>query len=322
MSFWKFSAGASRRDGKRHSEQEGQSVQISASTDEKSLENKEIIDKQIKPGYADALTYEAVGIARVVRTARAWRGTAMVLALACTCEAAALVGLAPMKTAVPYVIEVDRTSGLARILDAADRTSIPAGELTDKYWLSQYVLARENYDWQTVDYEFRKVRELSTPAVFEPYATQFEGEKSLDVVLGQSKCMRPEILSVQMTGDGIASVRFVKRRINALNMSVEGESYWTATVGYAYEPAYTHEEKRLLVNPFGFKVTSYRVDQEFTRNGLLLDRSRPVEAPPADKSLPPAIAAQRSESAPRTDTSGLGIPTTAQPAAVRQEDPS
>ena len=275
------------------------------------IESRPVADRGIAPGYADAWTYEAAGIARVVRTARAWRMTAVTLALVAVCEAGAMVGLAPMKTVVPYVIEVDRMTGLARILTVDERTAIPQGELTAKYWLSQYVLAREGYDWNTVDYEFRKVRELSTPAVFEPYAAQFEGESSLDAVLGQSSCWRVEILSVQMTGEGIAAVRFVKRRVNARNMDVEGESYWTATVGYGYEPGYTNEEKRLLANPFGFKVTAYRVDQEFTRTGLLLDRSRPVEAKPDASGLPPAIAAQREAGRMRKDSSGIGLPTTA-----------
>ena len=275
------------------------------------LEERPVVDPSIAPGYADAWTYEAAGIVRVMKTARAWRMTAAALAVVAVCEAGAMAGLSPMKTVVPYVIEVDRMTGLARILTVEDRVSIPEGELTAKYWLSQYVLARESYDWQTVDYEFRKVRELSTPEAFEPYAAQFEGEKSLDTVLGQTACWRVEILSVQMTGEGIAAVRFVKRRVNARSMDVEGESYWTATVGYGYEPGYTNEEKRLLVNPFGFKVASYRVDQEFTRNGLLLDRSRPVEARPDASALPPAIAAQREAGRLRKDSSGLGLPTTA-----------
>ena len=285
------------------------------------LEDRPVTDRSIAPGYADALTYEAAGIDRMMKTARAWRMTAAALAAVAVCEAAAMAGLAPMKTVVPYVIEVDRTTGVARILTVEERTAIPEGELTAKYWLSQYVLAREGYDWQTVDYEFRKVRELSTPEAFEPYAAQFEGERSLDTLLGQSACWRVEILSVQMTGEGIAAVRFVKRRVNARNMDVEGESYWTATVGYGYEPGYTNEEKRLLVNPFGFKVSSYRVDQEFTRNGLLLDRSRPVEAKPAAAGLPPAIAAQRDAERMRKDSAGIGLPTTAaqQDGEVRHE---
>ena len=42
----------------------------------------------------------------------------------------------------------------------------------------------------------------------------------------------------------------------------EGADVWTARIGYEYVPTFKVEEAKRLINPFGFKVTTYRVDQE------------------------------------------------------------
>lgn len=223
-----------------------------------------------------AFSFEASRMSMLEKSERRAWAVAKGMGLVTICLSGAIWIMSPLKQGVPYVYEVDRNTGQTTLLRVANPQSIPRTELMDKYWVTEYIRSRETYDYNTVDAEFRRVREMTMADQFGPYMKQFQGENSLDRVLGPAKMIRIEILSVGIEGDGIARVRFIRRQINTANMAPENESYWTATIGFQYLPNYTNEGDRLLVNPFGFKVTSYRLDQEFTRGGLAVEPSRPT----------------------------------------------
>ena len=228
---------------------------------------------------SDAFSFESSRIEMIEKSeARAW-ACAKGLGFTTVALALAVAAMMPLKTTVPYVFEVDKNTGSTELIEVADPKRIPHSTLMDKYWLSSYVRSRESYDYSVVDMEFNKVRELSLPNVFEPYKRQFVGENSLDRILGPQKSVRIELLSVMPEGNGIAQVRFIRRMINNGTMRPESESYWTAKIGYEYMPNYTRDGNRLLINPFGFKVTSYQLDQEFTRSGVNIMPQKPVETP-------------------------------------------
>lgn len=272
-----------------------------------------------------AFSFEASRIDMIEKSERRAWACAKGLGLVSICLAGSIWVMSPLKQGIPYVFQVDKYTGQSTLLRVANPESIPRTELMDKYWVTEYVRSRETYDYNTVDAEFRRVREMTMADQFGPYMKQFQGEQSLDRVLGPAKMIRIEILSVGIEGDGIARVRFIRRWINTSNMAPESESYWTATIGFQYLPNYTTAGDRLLVNPFGFKVTSYRLDQEFTRGGLRIEPARPVEralTPKEQYDLPPisesadngneaiegavTVPAGVQESAPATSADGAG----------------
>ena len=55
--------------------------------------------------------------------------------------------LMPLKTVAPYVIKVNESTGMTEVLSIANKRDIPVNEMMNKYWLSQYVLARETYEF-------------------------------------------------------------------------------------------------------------------------------------------------------------------------------
>lgn len=225
----------------------------------------------------EAFSFESSRIEMIEKSEkRAW-ACAKGLGLTTCVLGIAIACMMPLKTTVPYVFEVDKNTGQTELIEVADPKKIPHSQLMDKFWLASYLRSRESYDYSVVDMEFNKVRELSMPNVFEPYKRQFMGDKSLDRILGPAKSIRIELLSVMPEGNGIAQVRFIRRMINNDTMRPESESYWTAKIGYEYIPNYTKDGSRLLVNPFGFKVTSYQLDQDFTQAGLRITTQRPVE---------------------------------------------
>lgn len=226
-------------------------------------------------------TYEENRIYRTeLSERRAWN-CAKGLGIVSILLAGALIAVLPLKEKVPYVIKVDNNTGLTDIVEIADAKSIPTGELMDKYWLANFIRSREGYDWQTVNSEFRKVRELSVPKVFEAYAEQFKGNQNLDKQMGPAYSYKTEISSVQLEPSndetGVARVRFIKKKLNNQNNEVERESYWTATISYQYFPQLKMSEDRRMDNPFGFKVLTYRKDQEFSRAALEADNRKPTD---------------------------------------------
>lgn len=181
---------------------------------------------------------------------------------------AALVCMMPLKTTEPFVIKVDQSSGEAVVLHIANEKDIPFSEMMDKYWLNQYVLARESYNYLTLSNEFNVTRLLSYPDVFEPYANQFGDRKdSMEQRLKNKKRIFTDIVSIvphgsDSEGNSVATVRFVKRLVDLQSGAEEARNSWTATISYEYVPDFKVDEPSRLINPFGFKVSSYRVDPE------------------------------------------------------------
>lgn len=177
---------------------------------------------------------------------------------------AAICLMMPLKTVEPFVIQTDKTTGMSTVLHIANEQDIPVDEMMNKYWLSQYVLAREGYDWRTLNQEYVKVRELSLPNVFDVYASQFglNNKNSLEVTLKDNIRIIVKLNSIVVNSDSIATVRFSKISIDNKSGMEKGSNSWTATIGFEYFPDFKVPEERRIVNPFGFKVTSYRVDPE------------------------------------------------------------
>lgn len=63
----------------------------------------------------------------------------------------AIISLFPLKTTEPYVIQVDKSTGLTDILHIANAQDIPVSEVMDKYWINTFVLSREAYDWNMLN---------------------------------------------------------------------------------------------------------------------------------------------------------------------------
>lgn len=193
-------------------------------------------------------------------TARLLGGVSVVLALA-------ICFMMPLKKTEPYVIQLDKTTGMTEILPIANTRDVPVSEVMDKYWLAQYVTARESYDWYLIQGDYDKTRELSVPDVFAPYAAQFgKSRDSLDRRLGNTQRLVVELRTIVLTGKDTATVRFVKKTLDVDTDREIGRNAWIATIGFEYHPEFKLTEERRLVNPFGFKVVTYRVDPEIGDN--------------------------------------------------------
>lgn len=219
---------------------------------------------QPKSAFDEANEWEASrteGIEKSER--RAWR-VAFCAIFVAIIAVAAVAMMVPLKETVPYLVRVDNTTGVPDLVSVMTTKNVTGIEVMDKYWLANYVRARENYDWYTLQHDYDTVRLMSAQNVGQGYAKQFEGPDALDKKNGKTVRTTISIISVVPTGPNTGTIRFIKttKRVEEEGQPGTGTTTkWIATVGFEYVNAPTKESDR-QVNPVGFQVLSYRVDPE------------------------------------------------------------
>lgn len=175
----------------------------------------------------------------------------------------AVVLLTPLKTIEPYVIRVDNTTGMVDILTLLDEKEITQNEALDKYFISQYIKAREGYYYELLNQDYLLTQLMSSENVANEYRALYEGDNARDQVLKNSNEVSVQILSVVLGESNGVKTSTIRANITTKNLSSRGTSQATKviTLSYDYTLGKASEENRLL-NPLGFKVLTYRIDNE------------------------------------------------------------
>lgn len=181
-----------------------------------------------------------------------------------------IVLMMPLKQTVPYVIRVDSATGEINAMTAATSQKVTFTEIQDKYWVANYIRARESYDWHTIENDYQITQELSQKEVFAPVVNLYRSKNAPTQIYANKRRVAVKITSITLNrGDAsnVATVRLSKSIIDNTSNAVLESSSWVATVSYSYDPKYLASEKSRTLNPFGFTVLSYRIDPEV--NNLL-----------------------------------------------------
>ncbi|EAK8297249.1 type IV secretion system protein [Campylobacter jejuni] len=175
----------------------------------------------------------------------------------------AVVLLTPLKTIEPYVIRVDNTTGMVDILTMLDEKEISSNEALDKYFISQYVKAREGYYYELLNQDYLLTQLMSSEKVANEYRAWYEGENARDQILKNSNEVNVQILSIVLGNSNGVKNSTIRAKIITKNLNTRGlsESTKVITLSYDYILAKASEKNRIL-NPLGFKVTNYRIDEE------------------------------------------------------------
>jgi type IV secretion system protein VirB8 len=180
--------------------------------------------------------------------------------------------LAPLKSVEPFVIQVDQKSGLTEVVDPSIRTNVEATEALDNFFVWEYVKARETYDALNPSNLRSIVRVFSTAEIFHQYnrivgsqnpnspaaklannGTRSVSEATITYLKGETK---PNGLPKK-----VAQVRF---KMTEVFKGYPTSSQKLATIEYTYTKLDLTREERLL-NPLGFQVLGYRIDEEANR---------------------------------------------------------
>jgi type IV secretion system protein VirB8 len=173
----------------------------------------------------------------------------------------ATMALTPLKTVVPYVVTVDRSTGATDVTqELRGDKSITYDEAIRKYFLADYVRAREGWIPQAREEFFRKVLALSTREEQARW-TAFYKKDNPDSPQNQftaNDAVFVAIRSVAFISPNVAQVRFVKR-LERDQQAIETPAIATITFDVLSKP---ETEAGRYANPLGFQVKSYRADAE------------------------------------------------------------
>jgi type IV secretion system protein VirB8 len=204
--------------------------------------------------YADR--YQSIFVSR-----NRWLVTAILALILASAQAAALLCLVPLKTLVPYVIKEEVSGAITTVAPLAGDSSITYQESARKYFLARYIIARETYDPAGLAENYEAVALMSGPdeaREFHQSIAQANPHSPI-VIYGQKTKRLIRVKSISFLNDSLAQIRLAATEKS--NSGQEATSDWVALVGFKFAAAPTLESER-LINPLGFLVTSYRLDQE------------------------------------------------------------
>ena len=212
--------------------------------------------------YAESASWNRDRMTAIQSSQRlAWwiAGAACVVAVL---EAIALVVLMPLKQVEPYTLMVDKTTGYVQALKPLDPGKITPDSALTQSFLVQYVIAREGFDFATVNQNYRKVSLFSSGTARSSYLTQMQASNPASplTAIPRGTVIDARVKSVSPVGQDAALVRFDTIRTDG-NGQPQPPSPWIATVRYRYSTDPMSLEDR-FVNPLGFQVVSYWKDPE------------------------------------------------------------
>ncbi|WP_454257019.1 virB8 family protein [Pseudoxanthomonas mexicana] len=204
----------------------------------------------------------------------------------------------PLKEKVPYLVMADPytgTASVARLSGNFQDRDVTTEEAINKSNVAQFVLARESYDSGLIGQRnWRTTLSMAGPAVAPAYvALHSESNPERPFRLyGSGRAVRVRILSIVLIGgtEGRrptgATVRFqrsVYEKGRGISQALDSK---IATMEFTYSPDLRLNEEDRLLNPLGFRVTNYRVDEDFA-SAALPEREFPT--PPSSADMAPAV---------------------------------
>lgn len=220
--------------------------------------------------FKEALAFEKSKQQLQERTTKiAWRvaGGAMFVALVSILGSACLVLL--NKPTPPVIIKDNTATGDVQVIDVARSGTVTFGELEVRKALREYVKLRESYDWYTIQDDYDTVSLMNSPREQTLYASLYNRKNSPQNVLTDKFRVMVNPGAITFVGS-TAQVFFSKKTIS---LSTQGSStpvqpkteYWVATITYEMGDLPTKSNEQVL-NPTGFRATSYSVDRDWTRS--------------------------------------------------------
>ncbi len=159
----------------------------------------------------------------------------------------------------PFVIQIDDSTGVSTIVNPVSSEILDGNEALTRYFIKKYLIARETYNPVDFDGIARKtVRLLSTSSVYYNYLGYIKN-KDVDpsLLYGQNNTTYLTIKSWSKLEQNKYIVRF------SVNETAGNKAVFNkiAVVSYAYVAMELTDADR-DINPVGFQINGYRVDND------------------------------------------------------------
>lgn len=223
-------------------------------------------EPELEAYYAEAASWEADRVAQQRRSVRvAWwvAGAGWICAMTASI---ALMGLTPLKRVVPFLIRVDRTTGVVDVVPAYTGHATLSQTVT-RYFLTHYISTCERFNYATAESDYEECGAFQTPKENEAWYARWNPanpDSPLNVYKdGSTVSVQVEAVSFLQRADGVtnlAQVRYlnIERDTGGVRVHVR---HWIATLEYAYGRPSPDLRERLW-NPLGFKVLSLTREPE------------------------------------------------------------
>ena len=198
----------------------------------------------------------------LVRSRRTAWLVAWIAVLVALMLAIALIVLMPLKSVQTVTLTVDKQTGFVQVVDPINPERITPDSALTRSFLTQYVTAREGFDVDSVQNDYRRVALWSADTARSTYvASQQAGNPESPLSrYPRSTIVETRVKSISSLGPNVAMVRFETRRRDQ-GGQMQSPAYWVAVMNYRFTGEPMRMEDR-LVNPLGFQVTRYRRDPE------------------------------------------------------------
>lgn len=212
--------------------------------------------------YAEAQSWRADVVDNLRRSRRrAWSVAGVASAIA-GLATTAVVLLTPLKTTVPYVIELERSTGYVQAARVADPGTLADDEAVRQSSLYHYVLARESIDAADIAENYERTLAWSGGAARHSYLSLWDKSNPHGLIgrypIGTNVSVA--IKGISPLSPNSALVRFATTSRDA-NGRAGATAHWQAVIGYRFADRPLSQPARFL-NPLGFTVLSYRRDAD------------------------------------------------------------
>jgi len=159
----------------------------------------------------------------------------------------------------PFVIQIDDTTGMAKIVNPLSPSILDGNEALARYFIKKYVLARESYNPVDFDTEAKKtVRLLSSNSIYWDYRGYLKNDEVNPAIkYGQKNTTYLVVKSWSKLSEKKYILRFSVNETAGNRLTFNK----IAVVEFNYVPMELTDAER-DVNPIGFQVTGYRVDDD------------------------------------------------------------
>lgn len=165
------------------------------------------------------------------------------------------------KSIEPFVIEIERKTGVPTVVDPVSRKDYTANQSIKRYFIMQYIKAREEYFYQTFQRNYDTVvKVFSAPNIYySDYRPKYSPSNSDSPynLYGQNAIRVVNWKSIIFQTPQLAQVR--------LSIEVQGSLYSKidklVLIGFEFQDSTLTEAER-LINPLGFVVTMYKIEDE------------------------------------------------------------
>lgn len=173
--------------------------------------------------------------------------------------AATILCLVPLREKVPYLYSFNQSTGEVSILGELKPSQIYTNWEMARFFIKRYVVNREMYDSDNLQYPYQIAWAMSGDRVKSDYDKFIFSNDAPSKIFGKDKFIDIHVLSVSKLNENTASVRFEKSLVDK-NSGSKQVLQEEAIIKWSYEIKPKTQEM-MDRDPLGFSVIYYHVSQ-------------------------------------------------------------